>query len=318
MGGRFRKGRWPALVVATGLSLAACAAPNAATSAVSASSAQAGNAGTTARIPISEPAVAPQESLVQTPAGTVADTTVPALRACTKGNVPTRVPGTLTIATGSPAQPPWFVGNPAGGQGLESAVAAAIADGLGYPGDRVRWTQIDRRDATAGVRTDFDLDLDQFTAPDAGTTTADYSTGYYAVTDSVLIPAGHPTPSSVHDVEKLTLGAGPGATRDAAGGAPRRFDTDEAAIAAAATKAVEGVILPTPAALEVARGNPAMVVAGQLPSDPSVQPDQFKALLPKGSALTGCVSATIDRLRAEGALDELAATWVAPSAPPLR
>ena len=59
-------------------------------------------------------------------------------------------------------------------------------------------------------------------------------------------------------------------------------------------------------------------VAGQLPSDPSSQPDQFKVLLTKGSALTGCVSAVIDRLRVEGELETFAATWVDPVAPPLR
>lgn len=312
---RLRPQRLAALIAAAALTLAACAASGTVISAGTGTSPAVSTAASSASV------TSAQQSLVEIPAGTVADTTVPALPTCTKAAVPTASAGVLTIATGSHGESPWFLGNdPASGRGLEAAVAYAIADGLGFPSDHVRWTRVDRREASAGRTTDFDLDLDQFTAPDPGTTTADYSTGYYAINDSILVPAGTSKPSSVAEIEQLGLGATPGAgaSSSVSDGPRRMFVSDEAAIAAMIAHSIQGVVMPTPAALAAAAHNPEVVVAGQLPSDPSAQPDQFKALLPKGSALTGCVSATIDRLRAEGTLGALAATWVTPVAPRLR
>lgn len=304
-----------ALILAVGLTLAACAVPSEPTPAGAGSPASVSGAGSV--VPAST-----GESLIQIPEGTVADTTVPPLASCTAAGVPTVSPGVLTIATGSPAEPPWFVGNdPANGRGLEAAVAYEIADGLGFPSGRVRWVRVDRAQAAAGETTQFDMDLDQFTAPDPGTTTADYSTGYYSVTDSLLVPAAEAEPVTIAEVDKLTVGTAPGAGSTAYGmsiGPRGRFNSNQAAIAALVSRAIGGVVMPTPAALAAAKQNSELVVAGQLPSDPSAQPDQFKALLPKDSGLTGCVSATIDRLRAEGTLDSLAQTWIGPSAPALR
>src|SRR5947209_5317404 len=48
--------------------------------------------------------------------------------------------GVLTVATDTPAYPPWFTGNkPANGQGYESAVAFAVAKQLGFTPSQVKW-----------------------------------------------------------------------------------------------------------------------------------------------------------------------------------
>ena len=62
---------------------------------------------------------------------------------------------------------------------------------------------------------------------------------------------------------------------------------------------------------------PALVVAGQV--EPGKwQPDQFHLVLAKGSLLTPCVSAAVDRLRIEGDLDTLTQAFVTgPLAPML-
>ena len=99
----------------------------------------------------------------------------------------------LTIGTGSAGVPPWFSGDPASGQGLESALAYSIADVLGYGPDQVSWVTVDRTAAIAGTAAGFDLDLDQFTAPDTGSAAGDYSTGYFSATDALLMRAGAPT-----------------------------------------------------------------------------------------------------------------------------
>src|SRR5215831_15742121 len=48
--------------------------------------------------------------------------------------------GQLTVATDSPAYPPWFINNkPGNGQGYESAVTYAVAKQLGFTTDQVKW-----------------------------------------------------------------------------------------------------------------------------------------------------------------------------------
>ena len=53
--------------------------------------------------------------------------------ACTPASLATQTKGVLTVATDSPAYPPYFANdNPANGKGFESAVAYAVAAKLGY------------------------------------------------------------------------------------------------------------------------------------------------------------------------------------------
>ena len=60
---------------------------------------------------------------------------------CTKDQLQTRSPGTLTVATDKPAFPPYFEDNdPTNGRGFESAVAYAIAQKLGFDKSEVKWT----------------------------------------------------------------------------------------------------------------------------------------------------------------------------------
>lgn len=251
-------------------------------------------------------------------------TAAPALPDCTNGALPTMTPGTITVGTESPGRSPWYEGDPRSGQGLEPAVGYALAQVLGFDHDHVSWTVVDRTQAAAGSATGFDVDLDQFTAPDAGTPTADYSTGYFAVTDTLVTRQGDASaPKSTAALAGARLGAVSGTSSTdgvnrVSGAAPTSFSGPQQALAALAAGSLAGVVLPTPDALAAAQADPTLSLAGQLPSDPQMQPDQFKVLLPKGSALTGCVSAAVDRLRVEGTLQQLAQQWVDSQVPELR
>ena len=300
---RFRR-RWSlATALCAGLVLTGCA------------SAVNGAAGSSAG-PISVSA-----STRPTPAG---GTTAPALPDCTNGTLPMVTPGTITIGTESPGRSPWYQGDPRSAQGLEPAVGYAIAQVLGFDHDHVTWAVVDRAKASAGTATGFDVDLNQFTAPDAGTATADFSTGYFAVTDTLVTRQGDAAaPNSTATLTGARLGtvSGTSSTENVNrvnGTAPTSFAGSQQALDALATGAVAGVVLPTPDALAAAQADPALSLAGQLPSDPQLQPEQFKVLLPKGSALTGCVSAAVDRLRVEGTLQQLAGQWIDSQVPPLR
>ena len=250
-------------------------------------------------------------------------TTAPALPDCTKATLPVVTPGTLTIGTAAAGKTPWYEGDPRSGKGLEPAVGYAVAQVLGFDHDHVSWSVVDRSQAAAGSASGFDVDLDQFTAPDAGTPTADYSTGYFAVTDTLLTRKSDATApkstAALADARLATVAGTSSATglNRVSATAPTSFGEERQALAALAAGSVAGVVVPTPDALAAAQNDPTLHLAGQLPSDPQIQPDQFKVLLPKGSALTGCVSAAVDRLRVEGTLAQLAHQWVDPQVPAL-
>lgn len=291
--------------------LAGCAAP--------------GPAGPAATGP-TVPSVTPGSITLTTTAGTsAAGSTAPPLVECGNGALPTVVPGTITIGTESPAAAPWFVaGTPSNGEGLESAVGYAVAAVLGYGRDQVSWRTVDRLQAAAGATTGSDLVLNQFTAPDMPASGVDYSTGYFSVTDTLVTSRSAPLPTaSVAALAGQRVGAvagaaGAGTAMRVTGSSPTTFADQRLALAALAAGAVPAVVLSTPDALTAAAADPGLQLVGQLPIDPSVQPTQFKALLPKGSALTGCVSGAIDRLRVEGTLEQLATQWVDPAVPQLR
>ena len=297
---RICRGRPLAAVLCTGLVLAGCAGPVGGAAGSSSGSAAA---------------------TLATPAG---GTTAPALPDCTNGTLPTVTPWTLTVGTESPGRSPWYEGDPRSGRGFEPAVGDALAQTLGFDRDHVSWTVVDRTQAAAGSASGFDVDLDQFAAPDAGTPTADYSTGYFAVTDTLVTRQGDAAaPNSVAALAGARVAAVAGTSsatglNRVSGTAPASFGEAQQALAALAAGSVVGVVLPTPDALAAAQADPTLSLAGQLPSDPKIQPDQFKVLLPKGSALTGCVSAAVDRLRVEGTLEQLAHQWVDSQVPALR
>ena len=56
------------------------------------------------------------------------------------------------------------------------------------------------------------------------------------------------------------------------------------------------------------------VIVGQLPA--SGTPEQFGAVLDKGSALTACVSQAVDALRADGTLSTLEGEWLSSQGAP--
>jgi polar amino acid transport system substrate-binding protein len=76
-------------------------------------------------------------------------------------------PGTLTIATGDPAFPPYVIDDaPESGQGFEAALALAVARELGFEGDAVKWVRTSFDTAVAGSDKNFDFNLQQFTIND--------------------------------------------------------------------------------------------------------------------------------------------------------
>jgi polar amino acid transport system substrate-binding protein len=249
--------------------------------------------------------------------------------ACAPGALPTRAAGTLTIGTDQPVYQPWYVDDkPENGQGFESAVAYAVADRLGYPKDKVTWTRVPFNAAIQPGPKSFDLNLTEFSITDERRQAVDFSAPYYDVKQAVVALNGtkFAGATDLAALKDARLGAQVGTTSlDAIGAtikpsaSPAVFNTNDDAKVALNNGQVDAIVVDLPTAFyitsaELQNGK----IVGQLPATGT--PEQFGAVLDKGSPLTACVSQAVDQLRAAGTLAALEQQWLtsAGSAPDLR
>jgi polar amino acid transport system substrate-binding protein len=153
----------------------------------------------------------------------------------------------------------------------------------------------------------------------------DFSSGYYDVRQAVITYKGSPIDgkTSVEDLKDAKLGAQVGTTSYTAAKdqiQPRQdvavYDTNDLAVQALQNKQIDGIVadLPTAFYMTAAQLDDGVIV-GQLPAVGST-PEQFGAVLDKGSPLTACISQAVDALRADGTLDTLVAQWLSTQGAP--
>lgn len=249
--------------------------------------------------------------------------------ACPAGGLTTLKAGTLTFGTDQPVYPPWFVDDkPESGQGFEGAVAAAIADGLGYPKDKVTWVRVPFNAAIQPGPKTYDVDLNEFSITDERKQAVDFSSPYYDVKQSVVALNNSPAAgaTSIAALKSLRLGAQVGTTsldaitnQIAPTTKPSVFNSNDDAKLALTNGQIDALVLDLPTAFYVTSAELQNAkIVGQLPAG-SGTPEQFGAVLDKGSALTTCVSQVVDKLRAAGTLAALEKQWLstAGSAPEL-
>ncbi|WP_345351992.1 transporter substrate-binding domain-containing protein [Rhodococcus olei] len=235
----------------------------------------------------------------------------------------TKAPGTLTIATDSPAYEPWFVDDdPANGKGFEGAVARAVADRLGYQPDRVTFVRVPWADAITPGPKDFDFDINQVTIVGDRREAVDFSSPYYAVGQAIVAMAGTPAAfaRNLGDITRFRLGAQAGSTSLSAitgtirpSQDPVAFATNDEAKAALADGRIDALVVDIPTGFQITESDlPGSVLVGQFPRPNSVT-EFFGLVLEKGSRLTPCASAAVDSLYADGTLDELAQAWLVDS-----
>lgn len=259
---------------------------------------------------------------------TGSDTTseTPAADECTPDSMETVADGTLTIATDDPAYEPWFVDNdPTNGEGYESAVAYAIAEQLGYTAEQVTWVKVPFNKVVQPGPKDFDFDVNQVSITEARRKAVDFSSGYYDVVQTVITNKGSAIDgaTSIADLADAKLGAQVGTTSYTAitdqiqpSQEPAVFDTNDQAVQALKNGQIDGIVVDLPTAyfmtaVQLDDG----VIVGQLPL-PDGQPEQFGAVLAKGSPLTDCVSGAVDALREDGILDQISQEWLAQQGAP--
>ena len=249
-------------------------------------------------------------------------------QACTAASLPTVEKGKLTVATDSPAYPPYFVNNdPTDGKGFESAVAYAVASKLGYSTAQVKWTKEPFDASYAPGAKNFDFDINEISITPARSHVVDFSPPYYTNPQGVIVPSGSPLAhvTSLAGLRNASIGVQVGTTSLAAvaslvkpASQPQVFNTSNDVVSAFKIHRINALVVDLATAFQLtATSLPHTTIAGQFSAPGG---DHWGLLLGKGSKLTPCVSKAVSALTADGTLTRLSHRWIAAaaSAPVLR
>jgi polar amino acid transport system substrate-binding protein len=250
-------------------------------------------------------------------------------RTVASASCPTVSSGVFTVGTDNPAYPPWFGGTPAkgskwkisdptSGKGFESAVAYAVAKQLGYPKAKVVWKYVPFARSYAPGKKPFDVDINEISFTPARAKVVDFSRSYYDVAQAVVVNKGTKG-AAVHSLaglRGLKLGVQIGTTSYDAikndikpSSQPRVYDTNDKAVFALKSKQIDGLVVDLPTAFYVTAVQvPNGKILGQLATKPGGE--HFGMVLQKGSPLTTCVNRALAKLKANGTLEKIQATWL--------
>jgi polar amino acid transport system substrate-binding protein len=248
------------------------------------------------------------------PTGTSGASGATGAASCSTDSPSLVTPGTLTIATDSPAYNPWFRHNdPSSGQGYESAVAYAVAEGLGFTPDQVTWVIEPFNKSYAPGPKNFDFDINQISITPERAQVVDFSHGYYDDQQALIAIKGTSIASAttLTELKQYKFGAQVGTTSlqfitQVIGGQYAVFDTTNDAKSALEAGQIDGLILDLPTASYTQYSIKDATLVGKF----AFTGEQFGLLFQKGNALVSCVNPVIDQLTADGTLDELAGRWL--------
>lgn len=245
---------------------------------------------------------------------------------CTPDTLETKTAGTLTVATDSPAFPPYVIDDdPTNGEGFESAVAYAVADQLGYTEDQVEWIRVPFNSTYAPGPKKFDFDVNQVSITEERAQNVDFSSPYYTTPQGVLVAGDseYADATTLADLKDARIGVQVGTTSlDAVNDViaptqePRVYDTSNDVVAALTNGQVDAIVtdLPTTIYLRDAEVEGSVLV-GQFAAPGG---DEWGAVLEKDSPITECVSQAIDTLRDSGELQQITDEWIGAEAPQLQ
>jgi len=239
---------------------------------------------------------------------------------CVRASLPLHTKGVLTVATDSPAYPPYFEDNkPANGKGFESAVAYAVARKLGFTPSQVKWTVEPFDSSYAPGPKSFDFDINEISITAARAKEVDFSTPYYTNPQGIIVstssPYAHAT--SLADFKNASIGVQIGTTSlDAVNSEikpnnqPQVFNTSNDVVSAFKIHRVDAIVVDLATAFELTSTELShTTIAGQF-SAPGGG-DRWGLLLSKGSGLTPCVDHVVKTLTADGTLGALSHRWIA-------
>jgi polar amino acid transport system substrate-binding protein len=254
-----------------------------------------------------------------TPPGTASPTA--SAPNCAKESLPLVTPGKLTIATDKPVYEPWFKNDdPANGQGFEGAVAAAIAEQMGFAKAEVTWVRVPFTAAIQPGKKKFDFDINEFSITEERKRAVDFSAPYYDVSQAVITTGKSKAAQakSLADLKGLKIGAQVGTTSFAAiestiapSKKPAVYNDNSDAKKALENGQIDALVVDLPTAFYItgAELDDGKII-GQLPPGGGGEQEQFGLVLDKGSKLTPCVDAAIHELHDDGKLKELENQWL--------
>jgi polar amino acid transport system substrate-binding protein len=251
-----------------------------------------------------------------------ASTTSASANACAKSTLPLHTPGVLTVATDSPAYPPYFENNkPANGKGFESAVAFAVAKQMGFTSSEVKWVVEPFDSSYAPGPKSFDFDINEISITKPRQQAVDFSTPYYTNPQGIIVAANGPYAhaTSLAAFKNAKIGVQIGTTSLAAVTAelkpsnqPDVFNTSNDVVTAFKIHRVDAVVVDLATAFDLTSTNlPHTTIAGQFQAPGG---DNWGLLLSKGSGLTACVDKAVSALSANGTLAALNKRWIASEA----
>lgn len=272
-------------------------------------------------------ACAPTQQAATPPSSSSSATAGPtaALDPCAPENLTTVEAGKLLIGTDSPAYPPYFEDDdPTNGKGFESAVAYAIAKGLGFKPDQVTWVVVPFNSSYAPGEKAFDFDINQISITPERADVVDFSDGYYTVNQAVVALGKSPiaNAASVADLKNARLGAQVGTTSldfitqviQPTADVQVFNDTNDAK-SAMQNGQIDGIVVDLPTAyyitaVEIPKGK----IVGQFAAQEGGE--QFGMLFQKGNPLVSCVNGVLADLKASGELQQIQDTWLAGASAP--
>lgn len=235
-------------------------------------------------------------------------------------------PGTLTVATGEPAFPPWvgtpdgeFFDEPESGVGFESALVYAIAGELGFAESDVVWTRIGFNEAIAPGEKPWDFNIQQYSITDDRKEVVDFSSPYYVTTQALIAYPDSPYASatSVDDLKDAILGAQIGTTSldfiedvikpDTE---PNVYDENVDLEAAMNAGQIDALVVDLPTGYFITAAQvEGSIIAGQFEAE-AANPDEYGMLFAKGNSLVPCVNTALEALRESGELQGLQDTYL--------
>jgi polar amino acid transport system substrate-binding protein len=208
--------------------------------------------------------------------------------------------------------------------GYEAAVAYAVAEGLGFTDDEVKWVVVPFNNIFKPGATDFDFDVNQVSFSEKRAQAVDFSDSYYDVEQAVVVDKSskYAHATSLADLKDAKLGAQIGTTSYDAildmiqpSQQPNVYNSNDDAIRALKNGNIDGIVVDYPTSLYVtAVQAPNTVAVGRLPS---AGQEYFGLVFEKGDPLRECVNQVIAKLRSDGTLDQFAQKWIEGSAPPI-
>jgi polar amino acid transport system substrate-binding protein len=220
--------------------------------------------------------------------------------------------GTLTVATDTPAYPPWFENNkPSDGRGYESAVAYAVATQLGFKASQVHWVVESFDSSYAPGPKSFDFDINEISYTAQRATAVSFSTSYYDVTQALVALKSSPivTHHTPADLRTYVYGDQIGTTSLALiesalhpTHTPAVLNTLNDVKTALQDHVIQAFVIDTPTAQYIAGAQiPNSELVAQFPASG----EYYALLFAKGDPLVGCVDQALSTLRSNRTLAHL-------------